>query len=151
MIFNQLAQSGSSDASNIVSGTFTTGDATGVESVSIPYEGGGYPVTLFVEKVGGAFDDGGGFTLKVVPWFFASRKQWDDEESNAYTQGWLPSSASAATVSKVANASTFGGTPETGTAKCVAMPDATTLSYCVGTSQTLQLSTEYRYTIVYME
>lgn len=50
--------SGSGGASNLVQGTFTTNSSSGVQSVSIPYTGSGYPIMAVVVVSGGAYASG---------------------------------------------------------------------------------------------
>ena len=46
----------SGGASNFVSGTFTTQSSAGVQSVTIPYTGSGYPIAAMVVVEGGAYN-----------------------------------------------------------------------------------------------
>lgn len=50
--------SGGSGASNFVEGTFTTPSTAGGETVSIPYQGSGYPIMCVVVVDGGAYVSG---------------------------------------------------------------------------------------------
>ena len=46
-----------SGATNIVQGTFTTANSNGTGSVSLSYNGSGYPIALFIYVDGGAYND----------------------------------------------------------------------------------------------
>lgn len=48
--------SGGGGASNFVQGTFTTQSSAGVQSISVPYTGSGYPVSIMVYVAGGAYN-----------------------------------------------------------------------------------------------
>lgn len=48
--------SGGGGASNFVQGTFTTQSSAGVQNISVPYTGGGYPVSIMVYVAGGAYN-----------------------------------------------------------------------------------------------
>ena len=50
--------SGGGGASNFVHGEFTTQSTAGVQSVSIPYTGTGYPIMIYVVIKGGAYVSG---------------------------------------------------------------------------------------------
>ena len=50
--------SGGGGASNFVHGTFTTNSSAGVQSVTIPYTGNGYPIMAYIVIKGGAYVSG---------------------------------------------------------------------------------------------
>lgn len=50
--------SGGGGASNFVHGEFTTNSAAGVQSISIPYTGSGYPIMAYIVIKGGAYVSG---------------------------------------------------------------------------------------------
>ena len=50
--------SGGGGASNFVHGTFTTNSSAGVQSVTIPYTGTGYPIMAYIVIKGGAYTSG---------------------------------------------------------------------------------------------
>lgn len=69
-------------ASNYVHGEFTTRSSTGVQSVTIPYSGSGYPIMAYVVIKGGAWVPG-------TPWYNSLQKNaigvWMMSKSNMST------------------------------------------------------------------
>jgi hypothetical protein len=156
MIFNQLAQGGQSGASNVVSGTFTTGDATGIESVSVPYEGGGYPVAVIVSTPDGPFgpDTESAEIASTTKLFAAFIRDTADSGSNACSFAVVRTS-SATTYQANVNRDIFTSSNPSTTAQLNVTTDGTTLRYRVNASGSggygLIPSMEYRYMIFYSE
>lgn len=50
------ASGGGGGASNLVQGSFTAQTTTGVQTITLPYTGSGYPVTVMIAVQGGAYN-----------------------------------------------------------------------------------------------
>lgn len=162
MIFNQMMQAASSGASNVVSGTFTTGDTAGVtETVSVPYDGSGFPILIALIAEGGA--RGSQILSSSRPLVgYAAWKNYADSEPNYAGSApndsagvcvyYKSSATSAASTTYRANGaqnvyrqtvdSNYGGVCISGKTQFKVMVSNTT-TYC------LYPSTTYRYVIVY--
>ena len=66
-------------ASNFVQGTFTTQSSAGIQRISVPYTGGGYPVSIMVYVAGGAYNS------EISAWYDSTQRyavgQWTCHKS----------------------------------------------------------------------
>lgn len=159
---------GGGGASNIVTGTFTTGSSAGVGSVSIPYTGSGYPLMAVVVV------DGGAYNSAISPWYSSVQRyavgQWTMTKSvmtstPTYTTSgtqnygvttaiYKNSTSSSASYTRTSgmntNVFTSGNASNSAVNVCKFKGDGKTLSYYVNTSSYgLLPNTTYRYFIVY--
>lgn len=158
---------GSGGASNFVEGTFTAQSSAGVQSVTIPYTGSGYPIMAVVVVENGAYNTSisewynstqryavGQWTMtKSVftssPTYGTSGTQnqgvttWVYKNSASSSTSYTRSSAMNTNVYSSSNASNAGAT-------CVRFKSSTSLSVYVNTtSYGLLPSLTYRYFIIY--
>lgn len=158
-------------ASNLVTGTFSTGSTTGTaSSVTLGYTGSGYPIAAMV------FVDGGAYNSAISDWYNSTQRyavgQWTYSKSvqtstptystsGAANQGvttWVykNSTSQSTTYSRssamTTNVLTSSSTNATGAgATCVRFKgNGKTLSYYVAsTSYGLLASTTYKYIVIY--
>lgn len=168
--------SGGGGASNIVMGTFTTGDtgdSTG--TVSLNYSGTGYPIALLVWVNGGAYNntssgdttwynsvnryDAGVFSMTKARTTTAPTYETSGlDNSGAVTVTYKNSTSSATTYTSYTSmtANIFASSSSNGSARqlcCRFKGNGTTLAYYVGnrTASTIGLaqSTTFAYIVVY--
>lgn len=161
---------GGGGASNLVTGTFTTGDTAGAATVTIPYTGSGYPIAAIVVVEGGAYnpDVSGWYDLvaryNVGFWVYTKADTTSTPTygtSGSQNAGMVmaryKSSASTSTTLSQAGtngantlSSDDGGSSSTG---CIRFKSATTMSYYTAdpSSYGLTKSLTYRYFIAYSE
>lgn len=163
-----ITDSGGGGASNMVEGTFTTGDTAGSTDINIPYTGTGYPIAGIVVVEGGAYVSG-------TPWYnsvqrfavglwamtksdFSLAPTYDvsdvaDENKGVIASIYKNTSSPTAYDCKYRMAekifSPFNATKDA--ALCVRMKANNILSYCVknDTSYGLHPNMTYRYIIFY--
>lgn len=157
---------GGGGSSNILTGTFTTQATSGVQSVSIPYTGSGYPLKIWVEVEPSYYDSATDWydtvqryavALVVMTKNFPDQTptwlQSGDANSGSITTVYK-SSASAATSysrsgSQTANMCS-GANAGAAATSCVKYKSNNSLSiYVADTSYGLLASTTYRYLIMY--
>lgn len=164
---------GGGGSSNMVQGTFTTGDTAGVSSFSIPYSGSGYPIMFLAYVNGGIWNGTSGgdsdwYSLVqryAIGLFMISKQETNTTptyaSSSSLTQNLATvsvcykNSTSDATVlamSGGANVVSFNsGNAETTQNNVMRFKDnGTTVSYYVSTtSRGLAPNTTYAYIVVY--
>ena len=166
-------------ASNVVTGTFTTGSTGGSTStVSLNYNGSGYPILTLVEIDGGVYNNGTGgnttwynsTTLRYYVGHVIITKArtttaptYDTSGENNYgviTYTYKSSSQTATSYSRAGsmNANTYTNSstnPSSGNTCVRFKGNGKTLAYYIGNGSTstygLAKSTKYRYTILYSE
>lgn len=160
---------GGGGATNFVMGTFTTNSASGVQSVTIPYTGSGYPIAAIVFVTGGAYNSA------VSAWYNSTQRyaigQWTMHKSNTTTSPTYTTSGErnygvTATIykSSTSSATTYTRNSAMGTntysssdasasnTACCRFKSSTTLSvYVASTSYGLMANIDYTYMIVYSE
>lgn len=159
--------SGGGGASNFVHGEFTTQSTAGVQSVSIPYTGTGYPIMCYIVIKGGAYTSG-------TDWYNSMQRYaigvWAMSKSNmsispTYTTSGVAnqgvtmsiyknstSSSTSYTRTSAMNTNTFSSSNATNAAATAVRfkGNAKTLSVYVNTSSYgLLPSQDYEYFIVY--
>lgn len=159
--------SGSGGASNMVQGTFTTQSSAGVQSVSIPYTGTGYPIAAMVFVSGGAYNSGnstwynstqryavGQWTMSKsvissTPTYTTSGTQNQGVTTAIYKNS--TSSSTSYTRTSAMNTNVFSSSNATNAAvTCVRFKSRTSLSVYVNTSSYgLLPGLEYQYIVVY--
>ena len=159
--------SGGGGASNIVEGTFTTGSAAGVGSVTLNYSGTGYPIAAMV------YVDGGAYNSAISGWYNSTQRYavgfWSmsksvQTSSPTYTtsgtqnQGDVTaiyknstSSATSYTRTSAMNTNVYSSSNATNAAATsVRLKTGNVLSYYVNTSSYgLLPSTKYKYIVIY--
>lgn len=156
-------------ASNFVTGTFTTGSSAGANTLTIPYDGNGYPIAAMIVVENGAYNTAastwynsvqryavGQWTMTKsvftsAPTYTTSGTQnqgvttWIYKNSTSSSTSYTRSSAMNTNVFSSSNASNAGAT-------CVRFRSKTQLSYYVNTSSYgLHPGVTYRYFVVYSE
>lgn len=165
-------------ASNVVTGTFTTGSSTGTGTVSLTYSGTGYPILTLVEIDGGVYNNGtGGNTT----WYNSTTLRYyvghviitkartttaptyntsGEDNYGVITYTYKSSSQTATSYTRAgsmnANTYTSSSTNPSSGNNCVRFKgNGKTLAYYIGNGSTstygLAKSTKYRYTILYSE
>ena len=161
----------SSGASNIVSGTFTTNSTAGVQTISIPYTGNGYPMMAQIYTTGGinattqqAWHDSI-VSRQIGAWSFTKRVMspaptYDDaSEKNLGSSTWTfkNSSSDPSVFGAQGNASAqiyrASGAASGGASCCRFTNDKTISIYVDGTGDVYGFpnSVEFTYMIVYSE
>jgi hypothetical protein len=157
---------GGGGASNFVHGQFTTQSSAGVQSVSVPYTGTGYPIMIYVVIKGGAYVSG-------TTWYNSTQRYaigvWACSKSNmsltpTYTTSGTAnqavtmsiyknstSSSTSYTRTSAMNTNTFSSSNATNAAAtAVRYKSGNHLSFYVNTSSYgLFPSQDYEYFIVY--
>lgn len=159
--------SGSGGASNLVQGTFTAQSSAGVQSVSIPYTGTGYPIAAMVFVSGGAYNSGnstwynstqryavGQWTMSKsvissTPTYTTSGTQNQGVTTAIYKNS--TSSSTSYTRTSAMNTNVFSSSNATNAAAtCVRFKSRTSLSVYINTSSYgLLPGLEYQYIVVY--
>ncbi len=159
--------SGSGGASNMVQGTFTTQSSAGVQSISIPYTGSGYPIAIMVVVNGGAYNSANSEWYNSLQRYAVG--QWTCSKSvfssaptygtsGAANQGVITaiyknstSTATTYTRTSAMNTNVFSSSnASNAAATCVRYKSGNTLSVYVNTSSYgLHPGIEYAYFIVY--
>lgn len=158
--------SGGGGASNFVHGEFTTQSSAGVQSISVPYTGSGYPIMIYVVIKGGAYVSGTTWynsmqryaigvwacsksVMSSAPTYTASGTQNQAVTMSIYKNS-TSSSTSYSRISAM-NTNTFSSSNATNaTATTVRYKSGNTLSVYVNTSSYgLLPSQDYEYFIVY--
>lgn len=159
--------SGGGGASNFVTGTFTTQSSAGVQTISIPYTGSGYPIAAAVVVEDGAYNSA------VSTWYSSMQRyavgQWtmtksvftsspDYTKSGTQNQGVTTaiyknstSSSTAYTRTSGMNTNVFSSSNATSAAlTCVRFKSSTSMTVYINTSSYCLLpGLAYRYFIVY--
>lgn len=161
-------------ASNIVIGTFITGDEAGaIETVDIPYTGSGWPLAIIIVIENGAYNN---TTTGNTDWYNDKQRyiigQWTCTKSNfttaptystsgAANQGvttaiYKNSTSSATTYNRTSamNSNVFssGNPGSSSPLNSVKYKSGNKLAYYIATSTYgFRLSTEYRYFIIFSE
>lgn len=158
--------SGGGGASNFAKGTFTTPSTAGWQTISVPYTGSGYPVSLMIYPADGVADpDSPIYTLLQRYAFvvaFAAKNVYDAVPSYSGSTDdqffllvrYKSNASNAQTQSSSANtaAAILGETAASPTQiqQMVRMPDKSTLKvYVAGTSYGLANGIKYAYEIAY--
>ena len=159
--------SGGGGASNFVTGTFTTQSSAGVQTISIPYTGSGYPIAAAVVVEDGAYNSA------VSTWYSSMQRyavgQWTMTKSvftsspNYTTSGTQnqgvttaiyknsTSSSTSYTRTSGMNTNVFSSSKATNAAlTCVRFKSSTSMTVYINTSSYgLLPELTYRYFIVY--
>lgn len=150
-------------AANIVEGTFTTNSASGVQNVTIPYTGSGYPIAAIIYPTGGINASPAASVVKqysIVEWAFvksdiSTPPNYSSGNVNyGFTLMAFKSSASNATTytgaASISGNVFYTSNPTANQATVVKFSNATTLRFYVAASSYGMLpSTDFSYTIVY--
>lgn len=159
--------SGSGGASNLVQGTFTAQSSAGVQSVTIPYTGTGYPIAAMVFVSGGAYNSDnstwydsvqryavGQWTMSKsvqssTPTYTTSGTQNQGVTTAVYKNS--TSSSTSYTRTSAMNTNVFSSSDATNAgATCVRFKSSTSLSVYVNTSSYgLLPGLKYQYIVVY--
>lgn len=156
-------------ASNYVTGTFTTQSSSGVQTISIPYTGSGYPIAAMV------YVEGGCYNSAISDWYSSIQRyavgQWTMHKSvqtssptykTSGTQNYgvttaiyknSTSSSTSYTRTSGMNTNVYSSSNASNAAlTCVRFHSSTSLSvYVASTSYGLMDSLTYRYQIIYSE
>lgn len=160
-----VAVASSGGATNYVSGTFTTSSTSGVQTISIPYTGSGYPIAAMIFIAGGAYNSA------ISDWYTSTQRyavgQWTMHKSvqtsaPTYASGTQnqgvttaiyknsTSNSTSYTRTSAMNTNVYNYTATNAALTCVRIASATSLSvYVASTSYGLKANTEYAYHIIY--
>lgn len=163
----QGTASGGGGASNVVEGSFTTQSSSGVQTISIPYTGSGYPISALI------FVKDGAYNTAISDWYNSTQRYaiglWGctkavTTSSPTYTTSGTQnqavtfaiyknstSSSTSYTRTSAMNTNTYSSSNASNAAATAArFKSATSLSiYVASTSYGLMDSLEYQYIIVY--
>lgn len=159
-----LPSTGGGGSSNFVTNTFTTSSEGGsIQTITIPYNGSGYPVMVCIYVEGGMYNSS-------LPWYNTEHQnaigQWLMVKSNTTTTPSYNSTSADNGVTNVvykgSSATSYNRTgmqtavsysqinPQANTSYAVTIKDATTILIFVASTGTGFLAeTEYRYCIMY--
>lgn len=153
--------------SNLVQGSFATNSASGVQTITIPYTGSGYPICAMVFIKGGAYnpnDDGwyntiqryavGQWTMHKAIQSSAPTYGTSGSANQAVTTAIYKNSTTSATSytrTSGMNTNTFSSSNAANAAvTCVRFKNNTAMTvYIASTSYGLLADTEYEYHIIY--
>jgi len=157
-----------SGATNFVHGEFTTQAGAGVQSVSIPYAGSGYPIMAYVVVKGGAYASGTDWYNAIQRYAVGMWAMSKSVMSSSPTYGTSgvanqgvtcaiyknsTSSATSYTRTSAMNTNTYSSSnASNAAATCVRFKGSTSMSVYTNTSSYgLLPETDYEYFIVYSE
>lgn len=159
--------SGGGGATNIVEGTFTTGSAAGVGSVSLGYSGSGYPIAAMVFVASGAYNSANSDWYQSVQryavgmWSMSKSVQTSAptySTSGTQNQGvtcaiYKNSTSTATTYTRTSamNTNVFSSSnASNAAATCVRLKTGNVLSYYANTSSYgLLPNMTYKYIVIY--
>lgn len=160
--------SGGGGSSNFVQGTFHTNSSAGVQSVTIPYTGSGYPIMAYIVIDGGAYVSGTSWysstqryaigvwamskaVMSTAPTYATSGTQNTAVTMSIYKNS--TSSSTSYTRTSAMNTNTYSSSnASNAAATAVRFKSATSLSVYVNTSSYgLFPNQDYEYYIVYSE
>lgn len=158
------ASGGGGGASNVVSGTFTTGSEAAIEVINVPYTGNGYPIILALIAEDGVRGSNILSSARPLVGYCAWKNYMDTEPEYAATGGYpdnagvcvlYKSNASAATSTNYrasASQNIYAQTVSTSYGGvAISASDQFKVQVSASTSYCLHPSTVYRYVIVYNE
>lgn len=160
--------SGGGGSSNFVQGTFHTNSSAGVQSVTIPYTGSGYPIMAYIVIDGGAYVSGttwynstqryaiGVWAMSKAVMSTAPTYTTSGTQNTAVTMSIYKNSTSSSTSytrTSAMNTNTYSSSnASNAAATAVRFKSATSLSVYVNTSSYgLFPNQDYEYYIVYSE
>lgn len=160
--------SGGGGASNFVQGEFHTNSSAGVQTVTLPYTGSGYPVMAYVVIKGGAYESGTDWYNLIQRYAVGvwNMSKSDMDAAPTYTTSGVAnygttaaiyknstSSATQYTRTSAMNTNTFSSSnASNAAATCVRFKNSTTMTVYTNTSSYgLAPNMDYEYFIAYSE